>query len=73
MPEAMLPAVVLILCSERGRSECAGPHGMSTARSTPLSMVPAPLATRRQTASTVSWRAAREHTFCHREHGMCTR
>jgi hypothetical protein len=27
MPEAMLPAVVLILCSERGRSERAGRAG----------------------------------------------
>src|SRR6478672_3199536 len=39
MPEAMLPALVLVLCSERGRSERAGARGMSTARSTPVSTV----------------------------------
>jgi hypothetical protein len=46
MPEAMLPAVVLVVGSQRGRSERAGPRGMSTALSTPVSTVPAPLATR---------------------------
>jgi hypothetical protein len=39
MPEATLPAVVLVLCSERGRSERAGPRGVSTARSTLVSSV----------------------------------